>query len=205
MTLGMTLFLTLILAKMYMITHSGYSYSRSFVQSIVFSGVTIALIMIIVGSDVARAFSLVGAMSIIRFRNPIKDSRDIIFIFIAMAIGMACGTYFYLVATIFTFLIIALIALFHYGRFGEQQYNSYVLKIRQSAKDRKEVVPILEKYANRCSIISVNQFPLNQDEEVIYEIDLRYKQRYNDLLSELSRSGYVSYINLLVGESNVSV
>ena len=76
----LTLVLTVVLAKVYMYTHRGYSYSKSFVQSTVLIGVTITLIMVVIGSNIARAFALVGALSIIRFRNPVKDSRDIVFI-----------------------------------------------------------------------------------------------------------------------------
>jgi uncharacterized membrane protein YhiD involved in acid resistance len=60
----------------------------------------VALVMLIVGSNIARAFSLVGALSIIRFRNAVKESRDVGFIFLTMAIGMAVGTRFYLLAGI---------------------------------------------------------------------------------------------------------
>ena len=49
--------------------------------------VTVALIMVIIGSEIARAFALVGAMSIIRFRNP--RSKDVAFLFVTIAIGMA--------------------------------------------------------------------------------------------------------------------
>ena len=86
--------LCMILAKIYIYTHSGHSYSRSFVHTQVFVGITIALIMLIIGSNIARAFALVGALSIIRFRNPVKDSRDVAFIFMSMAVGMAAGTKF---------------------------------------------------------------------------------------------------------------
>ena len=48
--------------------------------------------MLIIGSNIARAFALVGALSIIRFRNAMKETRDVGFIFLIMAIGMAVGT-----------------------------------------------------------------------------------------------------------------
>ena len=54
--------LNLGIAKLYTVTHGGYSYSKTFLQTIVLVGVTVALIMIIIGSDIARAFALVGAM-----------------------------------------------------------------------------------------------------------------------------------------------
>ena len=71
--------LNLAIAKLYVMTHGGYSYSKTFLQAIVLVGVTVSLIMVIIGSDIARAFALVGAMSIVRFRTPLKDARDLVF------------------------------------------------------------------------------------------------------------------------------
>ena len=79
----------------YRLTHRGISYSQSYVQTLVMMGMVVSLIMLVVGSNIARAFALVGALSIIRFRNAIKETRDVGFIFFAMAIGMATGTRFY--------------------------------------------------------------------------------------------------------------
>jgi len=84
----------------YKITHRGASYSQSFVFTLVMNGMIVALVMLIVGSDIARAFSLVGALSIIRFRNALKETRDIGFIFFTMVIGMAVGTRFYLLGIV---------------------------------------------------------------------------------------------------------
>ena len=56
----------------YKITHRGSSYTQSFVLTLVMNGMVVSLVMMIVGSNIARAFSLVGALSIIRFRNAVK-------------------------------------------------------------------------------------------------------------------------------------
>ncbi|MGH7768501.1 MAG: DUF4956 domain-containing protein, partial [Candidatus Binatia bacterium] len=87
--LSVTLFLCLILTYFYRETHRGVSYSLSLAHTMIIMGVTICVIMVIIGSNIARAFALVGALSIIRFRNPVKDARDVGFLFMAMAIGMA--------------------------------------------------------------------------------------------------------------------
>ena len=70
-----------VIAWVYFFTHTGLSYSRNFVQSLVLVTVVVALVMTIIGNNVTRAFGLMGAMSIIRFRNVIKDTRDMLFIF----------------------------------------------------------------------------------------------------------------------------
>ena len=94
LVLILSFLLSAFLGWVYMTTHRGTSYTQSFVFSLVINGMVVALVMLIVGSNVARAFSLVGALSIVRFRNAVKETRDVGFIFFAMAIGMAVGTRF---------------------------------------------------------------------------------------------------------------
>ena len=81
--------LSLIIAWVYKITYKGVSYTQSYVHTLIMMSMVVAIIMLVIGSNIARAFSLVGALSIIRFRNAVKDTRDVGYIFFAMAIGMA--------------------------------------------------------------------------------------------------------------------
>ena len=73
--------LTLILTETYKLTHRGTTYSQQLLFTMIIMSLSVSVIMLIIGSNIARAFSLVGALSIIRFRNPIKESRDISYIF----------------------------------------------------------------------------------------------------------------------------
>src|SRR5688572_31041246 len=106
-TLAMVLSFVLcaIVGLTYRMTHRGISYSQSYVQTLVLMGMVVSLVMLIVGSNIARAFALVGALSIVRFRNAVKETRDVGFIFFAMAVGMAAGTRFFLLAVIATVVI----------------------------------------------------------------------------------------------------
>ena len=71
-------------------------------HTLVLLAVTIAAAMMIIGNNLARAFGLVGAVSIIRFRTAVKNSKDMAFVFLAIVIGMACGLGFRLLALVFT-------------------------------------------------------------------------------------------------------
>ena len=64
--------LGLVVTTVYQKTHDGLSYSKNFTQTILIFGVVVSMIMMIIGSNIARAFTLLGALSIVRFRNPIK-------------------------------------------------------------------------------------------------------------------------------------
>ncbi len=100
LTLSLSFVLSMLIGWVYRATHRNISYSQSFVQTLVIVGMTIAVIMLVVGSNIARAFALVGALSVVRFRNAIKETRDVGFIFLVMAVGMATGTRFYALAII---------------------------------------------------------------------------------------------------------
>ena len=77
----------------YKITHRGTSYTQSFVFTLVLNGMVVALVMMIVGSNIARAFSLVGALSIIRFRTPIKEPEEVGFIMLVIAASISSATF----------------------------------------------------------------------------------------------------------------
>ncbi|MER5837495.1 DUF4956 domain-containing protein, partial [Streptomyces sp. NPDC002130] len=85
--MALSFVLSTLIGYVYRYTHRNVSYSQTYVQTLVIVGMVVALIMLVVGSNLARAFSLVGALSVVRFRNAVKETRDVGFIFLAMAIG----------------------------------------------------------------------------------------------------------------------
>ncbi len=194
------------IAKLYVMTHGGYSYSKTFLQAIVLVGVTVSLIMVIIGSDIARAFALVGAMSIVRFRTPLKDARDLVFVFAAIAVGMACGVQFHAFAAIFTVFLFALVLGFHYLGFGELANSGYVVKLRIDGAVRDRTGKTLGELCKRFSVVSVSRNdPADQVEEVIYEIELKSGVTYAKLVQRLNQVVAPHSINILAGEGNVNV
>ena len=88
--LGLTYACSLIIGMVYRYTHRSPSYSQGYVHSLVLTSMVTALIMLVIGSNLARAFSLVGALSIIRFRNAVKETRDVGYIFFRDGGGHGC-------------------------------------------------------------------------------------------------------------------
>ncbi len=198
--------LNIAIAKLYTMTHGGYSYSKSYLQAIVLVGVTVALIMVIIGSDIARAFALVGAMSIVRFRTPVKDARDLVFLFAAIAVGMACGVQFHVFAAIFTVFMFAIVLSFHYLDFGELAVNGYVVKLRIDGTARDRVGDLLAELCRRFSVVSVSRTdPAKETEEIIYEVELKRGVTYDSLVQRLNQTVAPQSISILVGEGNVNV
>lgn len=169
----------------YRYTHSGLSYSRSFGVSMILMSVTIAFIMMIIGSNLARAFSLVGALSIVRYRNALKESRDTAFIFLSLAIGMACGVKLFGMAALFTTFSLILLILLEKIKFGSAVYNERLLQItlpneNSRIKDLEEKLKKITK--GRYSLISAEVS--NNCKVVTYSVELEKKHMNIDFVSE---------------------
>ena len=170
--LGFSFFLCLALGFFYRLTHRGLSYSVAYVHAMVIMGVTVSIIMLIIGSNIARAFSLVGALSIIRFRNAMKETRDVGFIFLVMAIGMAVGTRFFLLAIFATAALSAFILLMTRFNFFAKEVTERILRVR---------------------------FPIDRDFETAFETPFRaHLDEYRVISLETVRAGVLQELVLSV-------
>lgn len=112
-------------------------------QTLIFLAVTIAGAMLIIGNNLARAFGLLGAVSIIRFRTAVKSSRDMAFVFLAIVVGMACGLGYLVLGLLTAIFVGFLMLLFFKIRFGQgnKQLQRINIKITYSgSSDFKQVI-----------------------------------------------------------------
>jgi len=121
--------LELVIAWVYRKTHRTLSYSQSFVGTIILMGIIASLIMMVVTENIVGAFALLGAFSLIRFRTIVKETRDIAFVFFALAIGVAVGTNNYVVALIGTLVISGIILLLDRFNFASAVHGGHILVI----------------------------------------------------------------------------
>ena len=194
-----------IIAKVYLLVHRGYSYSKSYLHTMIMVSVTVALIMVIIGSEIARAFALVGAMSIIRFRNPVKDPRDVAFLFVTIAIGMACGVGFYMYATVFTFTVVILMLCMHYYNFGDLPNKSYVIKLVSPSAQQDDILRLCRKFCSSVHLLSIDFLGEEPKKEtIVLEIELFKGDSYNELVATLQGQLALDHISLLAGESDIN-
>lgn len=164
--------LTLIIAIVYRLTHTGARYSQSFVQTIIIMGVVVSVIMIVIGNNIAVAFGLVGAFSIIRFRSAMSDPKDIAFIFFGMAAGISSGLGYYMIAILFTFSLVLIIFFLYKTNFGSvpNVKKRLTLTVPENLHDETIFNEILSKYLRLYALRSIrtsNQGTMIQLEYVI--------------------------------------
>lgn len=206
-SLLLSFILTSVVAFVYQKTHKGTSYTQSYVQTLVLMGMLTGLVMLIVGSNIARAFSLVGALSIVRFRNAVKETRDVGFIFFAMAIGMAAGTKFYLlavIATIFISLVILIMSRFDwYGR----EAGSQLLKVQLPNDVEFDTIfdDLFVEYTDVSDLISVDSVRSGMLTELIYSVNLKKNTSLQQFLAAIKNLNGNNKVTLITGYNNMDL
>lgn len=153
--------------------HAEAAYSQSLVHTFVLLAMITTLIMAIIGSNIARAFSLVGALSIIRFRTAIKSPLDVGFLFLAIAVGMACGIGFYGVATVATVLVSSIMFLLY--RFNFASYparREYLLAVcfHLDVDYEQALDPLLGELFSAYSLSFAETVRQGTQREVVYSV-----------------------------------
>ena len=197
-----------VLAWVYYFTHSGLSYSKTFVQSLILITVLVSIIMAVIGNNIITAFGLMGALAIIRFRNVVKDTRDIVFIFCALVIGMASGSQRYSIAITGT-IILSLIAIYLYltGFGTHQPHNGFLRFSLKNHFGPEHPIPfILKRFCSNFTLISVQDSGFGSaDIEYAYQLMIRNAKRNEQMLSELEKVEGIRNINLTMQEALLEV
>ncbi|MBP1991605.1 DUF4956 domain-containing protein [Paenibacillus eucommiae] len=127
LTIFISIALGAIISWTYMRTQTNYA--QSFTLTMIVLPMIVAIIILLIGSNIARAFSLAGAFSIIRFRSAPGDPKDIAFVLFTMAAGLACGVGSFGYAVLFTLCLCALMFFLKAIKFGEKKAAQKMLKV----------------------------------------------------------------------------
>lgn len=193
------------IAILYRITYRGISYSTTFVNAIIMLTMITALVIMVIGNNLARAFGLVGAMSIIRFRTAVKDSQDIMFIFFALGIGLAAGVGLYAVTLASTVLIGLAIYITSKLNVNNPPQREFLLQIycSESKIDENPFQSVLSKYCYKSKVINIKgeAEEYGAHLELSYYIKLKNENLGSKLVKELRNINGVNNVNLFFDEN----
>lgn len=160
-----TVLLALFIMMTYRFTYSGTVYSKKFNISLGMITIITTLIMTVIGNNVALSLGLVGALSIIRFRAPVKDTRDATFIFWCIGVGITCGVSQYLLGAISSVIIFLFLIVMKQTR----PEGKVLLIVKCSIEAQSKVQAVIEEYFTKTA----HQRMLNasaQGSELVYEV-----------------------------------
>lgn len=178
-----------VLAWTYARTHSGLSYSRTFTQSLVFMSVVVALLMAVIGDSLVTAFGLLGALALVRFRNVLKDTRDTVYLLMAIAVGIAVGTERFVLGIVGMAGLVAMAWYMDFVAFGTLSRFDGYLTVRLAAREvtSAQCEAVLYRFCRTARQVSRRQSGAEEEAEVVYQIGLRDRSRERELLEALQR------------------
>lgn len=197
---------TTILAGFYRYTHSGISYSASFSFSIIVCGLLAAGVIITVGENVVRAFALVGALAIIRYRTVIKDPKDLSFIFASLVIGMAFGTGLFATAILIEtiFIAVSLVLRFGSGISFISDFNTMVRVNGASSMDASNVEHAVRNICKVYQILTVDTSKESDRTAVVIEVNMKSAKDIQVLTSALNSVSGVKNVSIVSGNNSVT-
>jgi len=179
--------LNLLIAYLYRKTYKGTRYSQDFVQTLIIIGVVTTILIMVVSGNGAIAFGMFAAFSVIRFRRTLGQSRDLAFVFFAMAIGMVVGAGFYLMAAIITGIVgVAIYVLTQTNAFAARR-ASHLLTMRMTndLDFEERMAPIFERFAERAQLLQVSTVQAGMMTELRYGLQLKEEAKTPELLEAL--------------------
>jgi uncharacterized membrane protein YhiD involved in acid resistance len=203
--LAVALVCSLIIAVFYRYTYRGPGFSVSFIHSLVILSLITALVIMVIGNNLARAFGLVGAMSIIRFRTPVKEAMDIVYIFFALTIGMAAGVGLHFVAIWGTLFVGTVLTFLSKSNFLSPKKGKYLLQfnyINTNGIEDPPYIPMIKRFCRKYNLLNIKSVGIGNELELSYYVDMRDKDQNSVFISGLNGVNGVSRVTLYYDDEN---
>ncbi|MDR1157208.1 MAG: DUF4956 domain-containing protein [Oscillospiraceae bacterium] len=185
--LGTAFAVGLLISVVYRKTHRARTPSPSFALTLVLLPAVITVIILLVGNNVARAFSLAGAFSIIRFRSAPGDPKDITYVLFAMAVGLAAGMGFLLYAGLVGAVLCTVMVLLEICRYGRPRGTEKLLKITipEDLDYENAFDGVLRRYTQSAQLKKVRTADLGSLYELHYAVVTKEEHGEKAFIDEL--------------------
>ena len=207
-SLGLAFLLSCLVAVTYQFTFRGFTYSRSYIQSLILGAIVTCTLILAVGSNVARGLGILGTLTIIRFRVPIRDPRDAMFLFAALGAGIACGAGGYVVSVAGTLFFAAAAALLHVLPFASRREYEGMLRFSMLAGDKEAegaLQRILTQYCVSFAVLGVCDCQQGERAEFAYQVRLSDPAYQQDFIKALKTSGFFESPTLILQRNTVEL
>ena len=198
----LSLVLCMLIAWVYVLTYQGLSYLRGFTQTLATAGVVSALVMMAIGSDIGRGVGLVGALTLIRFRSTLKDTRDLLFVFASLIVGVACGVFAFGLAIVGALVFCAAISYVSWSSFGSRREFNAILKLQvvPDPQEQRVLVEVLQRYCRSFALLNLRDAG-NDAQEHSYHLSLTSPDAKSRLLHDLGEVAGVGAVSLLMQDT----
>jgi hypothetical protein len=194
-------------AWVYMLTHSGLSYSRSFVNSLIIMPTVVALVMMVLSNNLITAFGLMAVFAIVRFRNILRDTLDTTYVLVVIVIGMASGTLKFSTAVVGCLLTLSIMIYLWMTAFGSRQRYDMIVNLHwgRPPAELGDLRSLLHRHSLRSICASQRSHEGYEGTDLSYRLLLRDPDRMDQLLMELRSLSGVSRVTGIRAEEESEV
>jgi uncharacterized membrane protein YhiD involved in acid resistance len=199
--------LSTLIAITYEKTYRALSYSRNYVQTLVLISIVASTVMQAVGDNLARGLGIMAAMAVIRFRTNFKDSRDIVFVFASLAVGVSCGVNGYSIAIVGSFMFIIAAFILYASPFGESSFFDGMLRfsLENENENKRVLEEVMSKYCKTFALITLRDMAQGNRLDYAYQVKLKKNARHDDFVAALNKVGSIKGIHFMMQEATVEL
>ena len=196
-----------IMAWVYMLTHSGLSYSRSFVNALVVMPTIVAVVMNVLSNNLVTAFGMMAVFAIVRFRNILRDTLDTTYILTVLVIGMACGSQKFTTAVVGCALMAIAMLYLWTTSFGSRHRYDVIVNLHwaRPLAELQELTRTLNRHSRRTLCASQRSHEGYEGTDLSYRLLLRDSGRVEEMLTELRGTTGVSRVTSMQAEDESEV
>jgi len=196
--------LGLIISYVYKTTHKGLSYSQSFMLTLVFVTIIVAMVMMVIGNSLARAFALAGALSIIRFRTVVKDTKDTAYVFLCLAAGMAAGTGSYFLGVAGVLFMSSIAYVLSLTNYGSLYKSEFILRMRVLAGEGEpEYSKILSQFTQSTDLLHVEPSGDGTSSKLTFDVVMKKEGDPAELSRQISILTGVSEVLIVASKNDI--
>ena len=200
--------LAMLFAAVYQYTFRGFTYSRSYIHTMVLGSMVTCMLIMSVGNNLARGMGILGTLAIIRFRTPVRDPRDAMFLFACLGVGIACGAGMPVVAVIGTVAINMAALILHWAPFASRREYEGLLRFAMVANDgtaEQEIQTILKQYCSSFYLLGMRDAEQGDSVEYSYQVRLLDPAYQRDLVEAFKKTDQFADVVLLIQRTTVEL
>ncbi|MDD6620960.1 MAG: DUF4956 domain-containing protein [Eubacteriales bacterium] len=176
-----------IISLVYLFTHKKEGYSQAFCVALILLAPIVGMVILVIGNNVATAFSLAGAFALVRFRSAPGDPKDIAYVFMSVTMGLTCGLGYWIWAALATVILCIIILVLHFTNFAGKKGASYVLKITvpETLNYVGAFDECLGKYCKTFKMSRVKSVDFGALFEISFDINMKNPEQIREMIDDL--------------------
>jgi hypothetical protein len=199
--------LTQAVAGVYVLTFRGMSYSRTVVQGMAMTSIITCMLMLAIGNSIAAGIGVAGGLTAVRFRSSMRDPRDVVFVFAALAAGIAAGVQAYAAAIAGTGVFVAAALVLHFTGHGSHRQFDGLLRFASPAATAAEeaVAKALREHCKSFALVTLREAGQGTLLEHAYQISMSSAEGQAQLVSSLQAIEGVVDVTLMLQEPTLDL